>query len=171
MLDQSLGNPVNRWFAKKKEVVSVPYPIMVHMYNKHMGGVDLADMLMALYRINVKKRKWYRHLVYYSIGVAVTNGWLLYRRDCEAVGIPKKKQLKLMDFQHQIAESLIKEGKSEERRGAGRPSLELQVNKKSQTLATVPILCLSILKDQISHFGIPPRTEGCCHYCKGEVFW
>ena len=73
------GNPVKRWSAKEKKKIDVPCPQIVHEYNKHMGGVDLCDMLMALYRIKLRTRKWYTHIVYYCIGVAIVNGWLLYR--------------------------------------------------------------------------------------------
>ena len=33
-------------------------PNMILMYNAGMGRVDLADMLIALYRIKVKTRRW-----------------------------------------------------------------------------------------------------------------
>ena len=32
-------------------------PAIVGEYNQHMGGVDLTDMLLALYRISVKSKK------------------------------------------------------------------------------------------------------------------
>ena len=63
------GNPVKRWSAKEKKKIDVPCPQIVHEYNKHMGGVDLCDMLMALYRIKLRTRKWYTHIVYYCIGI------------------------------------------------------------------------------------------------------
>ena len=32
-----------------------------------MGGVDLCDMLMSLYRIELGSKKWYTHIVYYCM--------------------------------------------------------------------------------------------------------
>ena len=76
-LGPSLGKPARRWSGKEKKIVEVPYPDVVHQYNTHMGGVDLADMLISLYRIKLGTKKWYHHIVYYCIRVAVINGWIL----------------------------------------------------------------------------------------------
>jgi len=38
-----------------------------------MGGIDLFDILVSLYKDDHKSNKWYRH-------VAVVNGWILYKR-------------------------------------------------------------------------------------------
>jgi len=38
--------------------------------------------------------------------------WLLYRRDCEDMGLPKKKQLPLLKFKYKIAEALFREEKN-----------------------------------------------------------
>ena len=46
-----------------------------------MGGVDLADMLIALYRTNIITRKiWYLKIIFYCVDIAKINAWLLYRR-------------------------------------------------------------------------------------------
>lgn len=34
-----------RWDKKKKEV---PMPVVIHQYNKHMGGIDPLDSFLAL---------------------------------------------------------------------------------------------------------------------------
>ncbi|KAJ0000608.1 hypothetical protein NQD34_012450 [Periophthalmus magnuspinnatus] len=53
-----------RWSKEKKEYVEVDRPHIVKVYNNNMGGVDLADMFAALYRIDIRPRRWYlRHLV------------------------------------------------------------------------------------------------------------
>lgn len=32
---------------------------VIKEYNTHIGGVDLAGMLISLYRIEIKSRRWY----------------------------------------------------------------------------------------------------------------
>lgn len=39
-----------------------------------MGGVDLCDMLMSLYRIELGSKKWYTHIVYYCMEL---QSWIL----------------------------------------------------------------------------------------------
>ena len=46
---------------------------MIYMYNKLMGGVDLADNSIACYRINIKGKKWYWPLFTNMISLAVVN--------------------------------------------------------------------------------------------------
>ncbi|KAK2710973.1 hypothetical protein QYM36_012217 [Artemia franciscana] len=37
-----------------------------------MGGVDLSDMLIELYRIDIRGKKWYMRLFYYFLDISVT---------------------------------------------------------------------------------------------------
>ena len=51
---------VKRWDRKEKKYIQVNCPAIVVDYNQHMGGVDLFDMLMSLYRLDHKSKKWYK---------------------------------------------------------------------------------------------------------------
>ena len=73
--------PLRRWAAKEKKHVDIAVPKMITQYNLHMGGVDLCDMLMALYRIPLRSTKWYMPIFFYVLNAAVVNSWLLYRRE------------------------------------------------------------------------------------------
>lgn len=77
----------------------VPYPKIVEEYNTHMGGVDLADMFIALYRTNMKTHKWYMTLFSQMLDLSVNNVWLLYRRDSKS----EKNTMRLKEFRKDIA--------------------------------------------------------------------
>ena len=49
---------IERWCKKEKKGKDIPCPQIVKQYNKSMGGVDLADTLIALCRIPCKIIRW-----------------------------------------------------------------------------------------------------------------
>ena len=110
-----------RWSKPDRKHIDVKRPDIVAKYNKHMGGVDLSDMLIELYRVDIRSRKWYSRISSYCFDTAVVNGWLLYRIHLSQHGV--KKYLPLKDFRCQIAHALTKAGKSGAKRRS-RPSLE-----------------------------------------------
>ncbi len=81
---------VERWSKNKKERAKVQCPQLIAQYNKGMGGVDLADMLIAAYHIPMKTRRWYIKIFWHLIDMANVNAWLLYRRHCDQLKIAKK---------------------------------------------------------------------------------
>ena len=50
---------IERWYKTAGEKKNDDYPQIVKAYNKSMRGVDLVDMLIALYRISAKTKRWY----------------------------------------------------------------------------------------------------------------
>lgn len=60
------ASEVQRWDKKQKEFLCVKRPNIVGVYNKSMGGVDLLDSLIALYRIKIRSKKWY-HRIFFHI--------------------------------------------------------------------------------------------------------
>lgn len=73
-----------------------------------MGGVDLIDRLISLYRIYIKSRKWTSRMIFHAVYLAITNSWIEYRTDAMKLQIPKKNILDLLHFRMRIAESLVK---------------------------------------------------------------
>ena len=68
-----------------------------------MGGVDLADMLISLYRTPYKTRRWYLRVVVHLLDICKVNAWLLYRRYTTQLKIPVCQQMKLAEFTSKIA--------------------------------------------------------------------
>ena len=58
------------------------WPSAVSTYNQYMGGVDLLDSPIALYRINIRSKKWYHRLVCHLIDIVMVTCWLIYRPNC-----------------------------------------------------------------------------------------
>ena len=107
---------VSRWDRKSKRPIKVPCPEVISQYNKHMGGVDKFDMLMACYRFPHKATKWYRRLFHWVLSAAVVNSWLHYKRHAKSANIPSKEWLDLLNFSISIAKALL------QTRKRGRPS-------------------------------------------------
>ena len=99
-----LASRARRWSKKEGRVIEIERPTMVVEYESHMGGVDLCDMLLSLYRIRHRSTKYYMHIKFYCIGVAVVNGWLLYRWH-----MVQKKWASLLGKIPQRKESLIRD--------------------------------------------------------------
>ncbi|KRZ47512.1 hypothetical protein T02_15959 [Trichinella nativa] len=95
---------LKRWNKKDKTLDDVSCPAIVKEYNKYMGGVDLAGMLRALYRIDHR----------------IVNGWLQYKRDLKASEAASSSQKDLMHFTLDVAEALTKVNKAYERKSRGR---------------------------------------------------
>ena len=66
---------VKQWHARGKSYIDVPLPDMVSDYNPSMGGVDLAYMLIALYRTTiVSKKRWYLKVIFHALDICKVSG-------------------------------------------------------------------------------------------------
>ncbi|KAK3895427.1 hypothetical protein Pcinc_000878 [Petrolisthes cinctipes] len=128
-----------------------------------MGGVDLADCLLSLYRIPVRSKKYYHRLIFHMIDMAINQAWLLYRRDYETKRIPQEKRHPLLSFRMAVFESLIRTGKIVKR---GRPSSNEKTadppKKRRQQMSQVRPL-MDVRLDKVGHF---PEVRNPRLYCK-----
>ena len=92
-----------RWVKKHQTRKEIPCIQIVKAYNKSMGGVDLADMLISLYRVEVKTRRWYIKVFWHLVDVAKVNAWILYRRHYKQYGSPHNENMSLLIFCQEIA--------------------------------------------------------------------
>ena len=103
---------IERWVKKKQARNEIPCPQIVKAYNKSTGGVDLADRLIFLYRLEVKTRRRYIKMFWHLVDIAKVNAWILYCRNYKQYGFPKKKNKSLLIFSQEINEGLIHANKA-----------------------------------------------------------
>ena len=83
---------IEKWDKTACERKNVDFPQIVKAYNKSMGGVDLVDMLIALYRISVKTKRLYIKVCWHLVNIAKVNGWILYKGHRVQLSIPQKEK-------------------------------------------------------------------------------
>lgn len=135
---------IKRYSKEMKARVDVDCPELIKHYNNHMGGVDLADMLVALYRTTYKSRRWYTAIFAQMLDICVNNAWLLYRRDCSNRAV---KNMPLKSFRCQLARELQNKSRS-----------RISVNHNCRTDD-------SIRYDSIGHFPSFGESYGRCKLC------
>lgn len=108
---------IERWSVADKKYIQVQRPNIVKEYNVHMGGVDKQDMLIELYRTDIKGKRYYLRIIFHFLDLATVNAWLLYRRHCEQLKI---KYMPLIDFKLNVAHGLLFSGDTVTKK-RGRP--------------------------------------------------
>lgn len=149
-----------RYNKTTKSRIDVSMPQIVKQYNMHMGGVDLADMLIALYRTQMKTHKWYLNIFSQLLDVCVNNAWLQYRNDCKQ--LKEKYVLRLKEFRVQIAIALSSKGKPKVGRKDKVTSLSENLKIKNKI---VPRPIDDVRLDCYSHMPIVV-IKGRCRMCK-----
>lgn len=137
----------------------VPRPAIVEAYNKFMGGVDLLDMLSALYKFSFRSRRWYMYIWWHIVTVAVINAWNLYRRDQKMLD-PKMKTMALRRFQALVGTSLTSAGEAKK---VGRPLScpeEAPSAPRKRSSCSVP---LDVRRDAMDQFPTWETRQRCKH--------
>ncbi|XP_046383469.1 piggyBac transposable element-derived protein 2-like [Ischnura elegans] len=153
---------VRRWSVAEKRYIDVPQPNIVRAYNKHMGGVDKQDMLLELYRTNLKGKRYYLRVIFHFIDLSVVNAWLLYRRHCEQL---KEKYMPLIEFKLSVAHALLYFGPNISNK-RGRPSSSPSVEGKGVAKRTfTPRPVADVRFDGIDHWPLHVNTKNRCKLC------
>lgn len=154
------SDEVKRYDKSKKEHVKIARPAAVKVYNKHMGGVDLLDMMSSLYKRLVKSRRWYMYVFYHTLTMAMVNAWFLYKRDCVVDQV--KNPLPLRKFQAMAATAMMKSGKASKGRPTAAMMMSPPVKKRKVSVAPVP----DIRYDKVDHWPLIKPTRNRCRLCK-----
>uniref|UniRef100_A0A672KZ53 PiggyBac transposable element-derived protein domain-containing protein n=1 Tax=Sinocyclocheilus grahami TaxID=75366 RepID=A0A672KZ53_SINGR len=62
---------VQRWDKKQGRFLKVSRPEVVKLYNEAMGGVDLLNQLVSLYRTEIRSRKWTLRMITHAFDLAM----------------------------------------------------------------------------------------------------
>jgi DNA excision repair protein ERCC-6 len=152
---------VRRWSVAAKQHVNVPRPEIVKEYNTFMGGVDLHDMLVQLYRTNIKGRRFYFRIIFHLINMACVSAWLLYRRHCEQ---KSEKYRPLLHFVCDIAAGLLKRFTTEPRK-RGRPTNSAKPGPSKKRTETAPRPVADVRYDGVGHWPQPLPEKSRCRLC------
>lgn len=87
--------------------MTVPRPRVVRQYNQKMGGVDLADRLLAVCPYRYRTRKWTQRFLSSMVDLAIGNSWLNYKKDQLKCLVPVKKIQQLRAFKLELGEIFI----------------------------------------------------------------
>ena len=103
---------MQRWDSKKKQHTQAQCPHIVASQNASMGGVHLADMLIALYRTKIMiKNRCYLKIIFHIVDICKVNGWLLYRGHCKQNSIASNHQNSLLSFVTDVSLALRQSSK------------------------------------------------------------
>lgn len=124
-----------------------------------MRGLDLADMLIVLYRSPMKTDRWYLKVLVHYVDICKVNSWLLYRQYANEVSFFKRNQMALFQFASKIA------GGKPIDRPAGRPpkrkSLQDITEGKGRLVVTpTPSNCLRTDKTRHWHIFRDKKVNG-----------
>lgn len=104
----------SRWCKKDKQYKQVVRPKVVKQYNSKMGGVDMADRLIAVCPARSRTKKWPLRFISHMIDLAISNSWLMYKRTEIEKGVPVKKIQQLRHYKMQFSEQILEKYQRDE---------------------------------------------------------
>lgn len=151
---------VQRWDKQNSRYVSIKRPYVVGEYNRHMGGVDLLDSIMGIYKIRLRSKRWPMRLFYHYLDVTISNAWILYKRVYKEKSI-HSGCLSSADFRLEVAVTLCKMGVKPSI--SSRRSLETEIQAKKHKGPAQYVPPKAVRQDQIGHW---PRWSDKKMRCK-----
>ena len=145
------------WSTAEGRRVTINQPDLIQKYNKSMGGVDRLDQNVAIYRINIRTKKWWWPFFAYFLDVCIQNAWLLYRNSAAAL----VEHLDLLEFRRCIANTYFMQYAND-----ARPKKTGPTGRPAALNVRVPA---DVRFDRMDHFvtDIPKQLR--CAACPGKA--
>ena len=127
-------------------------PQVVKTYNRYMGGVDLVDCQVALYRSHVHKNKWWFSIFTTGVSIMCVNAWRLSN-----ILHPK---VAYIDFLRDVCVSILSIHKEPRVHPGPLPTLRVG------PLPTLRVNASELRFDRMDHLIIKSEVKGVCQECK-----
>lgn len=154
---------VKRWTKQANAKIAILCPSLIPAYNQHMGGINLSDMLVHMYKTPVKSRQWYLPLFGYILDLCISNAWLVYKMKCSLLN---EKPLPLKRFLLAAAHTLAQVNKPASK--VGRPSSSSPPPSKSKRKLNTPGPNQpqpDVRYDNVGHLPLYSDKWGRCNFC------
>ena len=137
-----------RFLQKEKKHLNMNMPKCISEYNLNMGGVDMPDKQVSLYRTCIRGKKCKFPVFTQFLDITVVNAWRLYQ---EASG---NKTMSLLTARWEITLSYLSKQTSSNRKRLGHKNKisEVRVSK-------------AIRLDEGNHLMQPITTQRRCAHC------
>ncbi|KAK3933049.1 PiggyBac transposable element-derived protein 3 [Frankliniella fusca] len=156
-----------RWDKSSKSKVSVPCPNIVSLYNQNMGGVDVFDMLMHLYKLPSRAKRWTTPMISFMIDLSLVNAYLLFRSDSRSKEEEENDEFSSKNFRLQVVQALLS---TKIKRRVGRPTLEESLNSSTEKVVhrarNMQQPPDATRLDGINHMIVFEKKKGRCFMCK-----
>ena len=103
------------WIKKEKDVYNIETQQtekmeflclnQINTYNYGMGDVNIADQLRVFYHLDhwMQNKKWWWSIMFWSLGVTLTNSYVIYTTMCDKDGAKKKDRYTHSEFLEEVA--------------------------------------------------------------------
>lgn len=152
---------VTRRKGSEKQIVSCPSSFAV--YNKNMGGVDLADQKRKYYTLSRKSSKWWIYLFSFLFDTAVNNAYIIYLTS----NYPQPKQnFQLYHFKLKLIEDIVQEYNVRKRKHPEDYSAHTHERQKITGRKRTCVMCRKTGRKTLSGGQIESTWEcGICKMC------
>lgn len=151
--NQDSDTTVSRFVRASKQHINIPCPPMIKIYNRHMGGVDMADGLIGRYHIRLKTSKYTNRLFYHLVDLAMINAYVLFKRINNID--TRNLSYQLPNFRAEVAKAMCIYQAPGQPRPLGRP--RIIVAKKAPIPTRTYLPPSDIRYDGVEHF--PDHVE------------
>ena len=144
----------------KSEILRFLRMCNIDEYNRTMGNVDIADQLRGSYRFDhwLRNRKWWWSILFWAIGVMLTNAYVMYVTVCDEYDIPKRDRKTHLEFRKDIALAWInpKEYMADQKQAAAKTPMSRR-RKRDDASGVSGITLDSALRSTVTEPSVPTQ--------------